>query len=341
MLSPQSCVLARYSYDPLDRLISHTRSTAPALRFYCENRLVTEIQGALRHSIVQHDDLLLAQQQRENEAFGTTLLATDLQRSVLHTLEKNAESRPIAYSAYGYRSAESGLSSLLGFNGERQDPVTGYYLLGNGYRAFNPVLMRFNSPDSLSPFGKGGFNSYAYCLGDPINGRDPNGHWPLSRRTIKIDGMNLQVYRRATRREIANVIDETSRINESIQGKEYEINQIFRATKAESLKKTLPLKDLAKNVINANPSVSTKELPPELQTFVKTKPATADFYELERNGTVDMTRLGYLSLDAVDKRHLSDLTKNFLEKTSSLLQEISDLRTQKQRLQFSIGRFKL
>ncbi|KAG0373379.1 hypothetical protein BGX24_011777, partial [Mortierella sp. AD032] len=26
-------------------------------------------------------------------------------------------------------------------------------------RAFNPVLMRFNSPDSSSPFGSGGLNS--------------------------------------------------------------------------------------------------------------------------------------------------------------------------------------
>ncbi|EGH35731.1 hypothetical protein PSYJA_44541, partial [Pseudomonas syringae pv. japonica str. M301072] len=38
--------------------------------------------------------------------------------------------------------------------------MTGHYLLGNGYRAFNPVLMRFNSPDSLSPFGEGGVNAY-------------------------------------------------------------------------------------------------------------------------------------------------------------------------------------
>jgi hypothetical protein len=53
--------------------------------------------------------------------------------------------------------------------------VTGHYLLGNGYRAFNPVLMRFNSPDNLSPFGKGGLNSYAYCLGDPINLQDSTG----------------------------------------------------------------------------------------------------------------------------------------------------------------------
>ena len=65
--------------------------------------------------------------------------------------------------------------------------MTGHFLLGNGYRAFNPVLMRFNSPDSLSPFGKGGLNAYAYCVGDPVNYSDPAGHiagWPLIAKSL-------------------------------------------------------------------------------------------------------------------------------------------------------------
>ncbi|WP_411740516.1 RHS repeat-associated core domain-containing protein [Pseudomonas sp. BF-B-30] len=84
--------------------------------------------------------------------------------------------KPITYSPYGHRHPENGWLSLLEFNGERPDPVTGHYLLGNGYRAFNPVLMRFNSSDSWSPFGDGGLNAYAYCAGDPINKHDPSGH---------------------------------------------------------------------------------------------------------------------------------------------------------------------
>ncbi|WP_240207694.1 RHS repeat-associated core domain-containing protein [Vibrio sp. CyArs1] len=68
----------------------------------------------------------------------------------------------------------------LGFNGERKDPATGLYHLGNGYRAYNPRLMRFHAMDSMSPFGKGGINSYAYCLGDPVNLRDPSGHVAIS-----------------------------------------------------------------------------------------------------------------------------------------------------------------
>jgi RHS repeat-associated protein len=121
----------------------------------------------------------LAQLRREDVVVDTTLLTTDQQRSVLNVLDAN-RLHPLAYTPYGHRPAESDSLSLLGFNGERPDPVTGHYLLGNGYRVFNPVLMRFNSPDSLSPFGEGGINAYAYCAGDPVNWIDPTGNTPIT-----------------------------------------------------------------------------------------------------------------------------------------------------------------
>ena len=68
--------------------------------------------------------------------------------------------------------------SLIGFNGELRDPLSGNYSLGNGYRTFSPLLMRFLCPDSHSPFGQGGLNAYAYCLGDPVNNVDRDGHAP-------------------------------------------------------------------------------------------------------------------------------------------------------------------
>lgn len=64
------------------------------------------------------------------------------------------------------------------YTGAYQDPVTGGYPLGHGYRHYLPALMRFNAPDDWSPFGAGGINAYAYCAGDPINRVDPSGHFP-------------------------------------------------------------------------------------------------------------------------------------------------------------------
>jgi RHS repeat-associated protein len=97
----------------------------------------------------------------------TILLATDQQQSVLNASHAT-QNHPLAYSPYGHRPPGNGLLSLLGFNGELPDSVTGHYHLGKGYRQFNPVLMRFNCPDSWSPFGSGGINAYAYCNGEPV-----------------------------------------------------------------------------------------------------------------------------------------------------------------------------
>jgi RHS repeat-associated protein len=175
--STRETVLCRYHYDPLDRQNGCTVQQQPPIQhFHCKNRLATEIQGAARWCILQHDEHLLAQQNHLDAKVSTTLLATDLQRSVLNALDAT-QPNPLAYTPYGHRPAENGLLSLLGFNGERPDPVTGHYHLGNGYRQFNPVLMRFNSPDSWSPFGEGGLNAYAYCEGSPSNLIDPTGHF--------------------------------------------------------------------------------------------------------------------------------------------------------------------
>jgi len=81
----------------------------------------------------------------------------------------------LRYTVYGRDGGEQ-CASVLRFNGQSKEPVTGHYLLGNGYRGFNSALMRFNSPDSFSPFGDGGLNAYCYCGGDPVNKIDPSGH---------------------------------------------------------------------------------------------------------------------------------------------------------------------
>ncbi len=185
MNPPKNKLSYRYSYDPVDRLSScGTAQNVMVQRFYNNNQLSTQIQGMLKDSIFQMDNFLLAQQ-RQHRPADTALLATDTPGSVLNALSAQSN-KGAAYSSYGHRVAEIEGATLLGFNGECADLVTGHYLLGNGYRAYNPVLMRFNSPDSFSPFGEGGVNAYGYCAGDPINRSDEDGHawsfWGAARK---------------------------------------------------------------------------------------------------------------------------------------------------------------
>lgn len=117
--------------------------------------------------------------QRPDQSNQThVLLAVDRQNSVLAEL-KNDDLNKVRYSAYGQRSAELDPVASMAFNGKYREAGTGWYLLGNGYRAYDPVLRRFHSPDSLSPFDSGGLNAYSYCVGDPVNHTDPTGHFAL------------------------------------------------------------------------------------------------------------------------------------------------------------------
>jgi len=84
----------------------------------------------------------------------------------LSALAASGATLPITSALASPTSAHSNVlgNNPLGFNGVRQDPVTKLYPLGHGYRMYSPTLMRFNAQDSLSPFGRGGVNGYAYCL---------------------------------------------------------------------------------------------------------------------------------------------------------------------------------
>ncbi|WP_439869659.1 RHS repeat-associated core domain-containing protein [Pseudomonas syringae] len=237
MASPDPIMLCTYRYDPLDRLASSSPfGQADIQRFYQKNRLATEIEGALQRTVFQHEDLLLAQQLHVDGVVDATLLATDQQRSVLRLVDKSGI-EPVAYSAYGHHPAESGLTSLLGFNGERRDPVTGHYLLGNGYRAYNPVLMRFNSPDSLSPFDEGGLNAYGYCGGDPIGFVDPSGHAPHNRLLrLALENARLKSLSRKDRisTRLLRVLGKRSEAPPSREGKPLPISPLASTSAASS-----------------------------------------------------------------------------------------------------------
>lgn len=100
------------------------------------------------------------------------LYATDSSTTVKKRLTAGGRAEAPRLCPWG--SAVRGFAGA-GLHGER-DEGFGLYMLGAGYRGYIPSLRRFNSPDSWSPFGRGGINAYAFCGGDPVNGKDPSGH---------------------------------------------------------------------------------------------------------------------------------------------------------------------
>ncbi|VVO99215.1 hypothetical protein PS858_02703 [Pseudomonas fluorescens] len=182
MPTSPSALLRQYAYDALDRLIESSQPGQPGIQhFYNRSRLATQVQGAAQYCLFQSEHQLFAQHRLESGTSERTLLSHDPSRSVMQAIISD-RSKTITYTAYGHTQKKCSPLTLLQFNGELIDNLTGHYPLGNGYRSFNPVLMRFNSPDSISPFGAGGLNCYAYCEGDPINFVDSTGHFANSLR---------------------------------------------------------------------------------------------------------------------------------------------------------------
>ena len=160
--------LQTYRYDALDRLIAVQAGQQPAARrFYTQMILCNEQLGEVERSYLRPGGELVGLR----SATRLILLGATEQGSVLQVGGDVAQ-QTLAFTPYGQGAAPD----LPGFNGEPADPLTGHYSLGNGYRVYNPTLMRFQSPDSFSPFIGGGVNPYTYCLGDPVNRVDPTGH---------------------------------------------------------------------------------------------------------------------------------------------------------------------
>ena len=176
MKNSHKAVVCQYRYDPLNRLLTQSFPSEPSTTtyLYADNRLATEVQGSTSSTLmrVMGENRVIAQHRAHNGIKDTVLLACDAQNSPL-VARAELDHEQHAYTAYGFSPDNINSVSLLGYTGERQDVVTGHYLLGRGRRAYNPVLMRFNSPDLLSPFERGGINRYTYCTGDPINLIDP------------------------------------------------------------------------------------------------------------------------------------------------------------------------
>lgn len=148
---------------------------------------------------------------------GLAMLATDQQGSILHSA-----SHTYLYTPYGYDSREGTGHTLLGFNGQPREGALAWYLLGNGYRGFKALLMRFTSPDSYSPFGPAGINCYAYCEGDPLNRSDATGHMPKRRYSAQQGGTSPRPMKKLRQDKVVGVAT-TPEDSSVMPGKKYTV----------------------------------------------------------------------------------------------------------------------
>lgn len=167
-------ILSQYQYDASGKLVCQKTGLVETYLHYRGNNLIAITSGDQKISLLSDGKTCWGQiSTQKNGSSQIRLWATDNHGSVLawFDTQKPEIIKQQQYMPYGY-----GTSDSLGFNGQWRDPITGWYHLGNGCRVYNPVLMRFHSPDQWSPFLSGEINPYAYCLSDPINHLDPTGH---------------------------------------------------------------------------------------------------------------------------------------------------------------------
>lgn len=174
-----------YFYDALNRLLQKKSKNKEIQSFNYEgNELISSIKSYLDSEItytskflkLNHEPISSSQEEGDSKYFH--LFSSNQSKTPVFSIDnEQASSGPSYYyfDPYGNKK-EKNNEVMPSFNGEFFDNVSQTYHLGNGYRSYSPTLMRFTSPDNLSPFSFGGINCYTYCLGDPINNVDPSGH---------------------------------------------------------------------------------------------------------------------------------------------------------------------
>ncbi|RII78109.1 RHS repeat-associated core domain-containing protein [Pseudomonas monteilii] len=147
----------------VDRIARSTRCF-----FYSSNKALVSQVGGGDVRLLYGGNQLVAQKQA-----SVTLLQTVKPNTVI-TTRGPEHAGAHTFTAYGFSPLDT-RHAIVSFVGGWRDPVYGIYCLGQGYRWYSTIIQRFLSPDTLSPFGAGSLNAYAYCECDPVNFHDPSG----------------------------------------------------------------------------------------------------------------------------------------------------------------------
>ena len=118
-----------------------------------------------------------------DSAFTTYYYLRNGQGDVVKLIDSTGTTKvQYTYDSWGKLIATTGtLSNTVGLNnpfryrGYVYDTETGWYYLQSRY--YNPSTCRFISADVLLSTGQGvlGYNTFAYCLNNPVNMSDPSG----------------------------------------------------------------------------------------------------------------------------------------------------------------------
>ncbi|MFT0867662.1 RHS repeat-associated core domain-containing protein [Pseudomonas sp. CAM1A] len=197
-----------------------------------------------------------------------SLLQTDLQHSALAVRPRGAP-RFIAYTVYG-ASPAAPAGPLTGFDGIVRESFLKGYLLGNGYRVYSPLLMRFYSADQMSPFERGGINTYAYCHGDPVNFRDDSGRAreKLGRKISTTDFRSAQLKGQAVKLKLEiKTLDHNLKKSQEVLSKNIDASSVKPSQAEISLRKTMVELHLRKRSAEESLTQISQELkaisPPE------------------------------------------------------------------------------
>ncbi|MFI7151850.1 RHS repeat-associated core domain-containing protein [Nonomuraea sp. NPDC050022] len=168
-----------YSYDALDRVSSRIKGAVKQNFAYAglSNDLaaLTDSSGAIQAKYGRDaGGTLLGQQEGTNPALATL---TDLHGDLVATYSTTALATTTAYDPFGTVTAQTGVKTTLGYQGEYTDPDTGK--VNMHARWYQPGTGAFASRDTatLDPNPSVQANRYTYANASPLTGTDPTGHY--------------------------------------------------------------------------------------------------------------------------------------------------------------------